>query len=193
MSNKPTCYIIAGPNGAGKTTFALRYLPFFTNCDNFVNADMIADGISPINPEKMQITASRIFLKELVGKIESHEDFSFETTLSGRSYLKLVKGLKQKGWNIVLFYLWIPNKEFSAKRVQLRVSQGGHDIPSEAIKRRYRKSLHNLELYSKLCDMTYCYDNSGLEPELILLQDKGGKNVLIENIYANIMEIINGQ
>ena len=141
----PTCYIVAGPNGAGKTTFALDYLKHIVHCDNFVNADLIADGISPLNPAKAQVTASKIFLKEIRDKITKADDFSFETTLSGKAYLKLVNELKSKGWNVVLFYLWIPNIEFSAQRVQLRVEQGGHNIPIEAINRRYARSLPVLQ------------------------------------------------
>jgi len=145
----PTCYIIAGPNGAGKTTFALKFLPT-VRCDRFINADLIAAGISPLAPETMQIGASRLFLKELEQQISEQKSFGFETTLSGRGYLRLIKQLKSKGWQIHLYYLWLPSVTFSLMRVDERVRHGGHSIPSEDIRRRYPKSISNLmSLYTR--------------------------------------------
>lgn len=99
MTNgSPTCWIIAGPNGAGKTTFALEYLPTVANCRNFINADLIAAGLSPLSPETGLIAASRLFLKEIDARIRARQDFAFETTLSGRSYLKLIRRLHEEHW-----------------------------------------------------------------------------------------------
>lgn len=161
----PTCYVIAGPNGAGKTTFALRYLPEITGCKNFINADLIADGLSPLDPSKVQLEAGKIFLREITERVEAGDDFAFETTLSGRMYARLLKELSSKHWKVVLFYLWIPGAEFSRLRVEQRVASGGHNIPADAIARRYQRTVSNfLNVFAPLCDKVLCYDNSEPEP-----------------------------
>ena len=119
----PTCWIIAGPNGAGKTTFALEYLPKVAHCSRFVNADLIAAGLSPLAPERELLAASRLFLSEIEGCIAQREDFAFETTLAGRSYLKLVRRLQAEGWRVELMYLALPSMEMSKLRVAERVAQ----------------------------------------------------------------------
>jgi len=113
----PTCWIIAGPNGSGKTTFALDYLPQVAKCTHFINADLIAAGLSPLAPENELIAASRIFLSEIETHIQKQEDFAFETTLSGRSYLKLIKRLKAANWEVKLIYLALPDVDMSGQRV----------------------------------------------------------------------------
>ena len=113
----PTCWIIAGPNGAGKTTFALEYLPRVAQCTRFVNTDMIAAGLSPLAPERELLAASRLFLAEVEACIQRREDFAFETTLAGRSYLKLVQSLRAGGWQVELIYLALPSMEMSRLRV----------------------------------------------------------------------------
>jgi predicted ABC-type ATPase len=150
-------------NGAGKTTFALRYLPEMTGCRNFINADLIADGLSPLNPAGVQLEAGKILLREIEANVTAETDFAFETTLSGRMYVRLLKELhstrlrsdgttaRQEGWKIVLFYLWIPDAEFSRLRVRQRVESGGHDIPDEAIARRYRRTVSNFLTVLRLC------------------------------------------
>jgi len=184
------CYIVAGPNGAGKSTFAVHFLPDIVKCDNFINADMIAAGISPLNPENAQIAASRIFLQELRKNIRNKVDFAFETTLSGSSYLKMIKNLKDNGWHIMLFYLWIPSVEFSSARVKQRVEQGGHNIPEDAISRRYSKSIKNLiNRYIELCDEVYCLDNSRVIPQLVFELDQNGLRVNNKTIYKKINEV----
>ena len=109
MQKSPTCYIIAGPNGAGKTTFAMKYLPKIAGCLNFINADEIARGLSPLNVEAVQLQASKIFLNAIEEKIRSRENFAFETTLSGKAYLQKIKQWKNDGWRVELFYLYLPN------------------------------------------------------------------------------------
>ncbi len=158
-SRKPSCYILAGPNGAGKTTFALKYLPGIAECRDFINADEIAKGLSPLNFEAGLLRASRIFLEMLNDKIKARRDFAFETTLSGRSYLTQIPKWRQDGWEVNLIYLYVSNVEFSASRVHQRVLQGGHDIPLQDIKRRFPRSLSNLFDYAEVCDMTFCFDN----------------------------------
>ncbi len=113
----PVCTIIAGPNGAGKTTFALRYLPQLTQCRNFVNADLIAAGLSPLSPEREWLAASRLLLQAVRRYIARREDFAFETTLSGKTYLHLIRSLLKVGWRVELYYLWLPSVEMSIERV----------------------------------------------------------------------------
>jgi len=187
---KPTCFIIAGPNGAGKTTFALRYLPQIAGCHNFVNADLIAYGLSPFDSLSAQYEAGRLFLREIYANIDKRVDFAFETTLAGRSQIGLLKKLRQDGWQVVLFFLWIPDAVFSKNRVRERVKHGGHNIPDDAISRRYPRIMHNLvKIYIPLCDKVVCYDNSGPKFVPVFEQDGEGLRIFNQNIY----EIILGQ
>ena len=188
-ASQPTCYVIAGPNGAGKTTFALRYLPEMTGCRNFINADLIADGLSPLNPAGVQIEAGKIFLREIEANVSAGTDFAFETTLSGRMYVRLLKKLRSKGWKVVLFYLWIPGAEFSRLRVRQRVESGGHNIPDEAITRRYRRTVSNfLTVFAPLCDEVFCYDNSDLGTVPVFSIVGGEKEVLDADRYRLVLE-----
>lgn len=189
---KPTCYVIGGPNGAGKTTFAMDYLPEIAGCNNYINADMIAYGISPLDSVSVQLEAGRIFLNEVHKNIERRVDFAFETTLAGRSYIKLLKKLKEDGWKIVLFFLWIPDADFSKDRVRQRVEEGGHDIPDEAIYRRYPRIMNNLlNIYMPLCDKITCYNNSFPEPILIFEINEEGSNIIDNEIYNEILRCSN--
>ena len=158
---QPQCYVIAGPNGAGKTTFALKYLPRIASCYDFINADEIARGLSPLNFEAGLLKAGKIFLETLNQKIAERKDFAFETTLSGRTYLPRIVEWRKAGWSVTLLYLYIPNAAFSAQRVRQRVLKGGHDIPPEDIVRRYPRSIRNLFAYADVCDKTMCFDNTG--------------------------------
>lgn len=178
--SRPVCTIIAGPNGAGKTTFALTYPQESIRCLNFVNADLIAMGLSPLSPEREWLAASRLFLREIRRHIDRRESFAFETTLSGKTYLRLIRNLLADGWRVCLVYLWLPSVEMAIERVAERIAHGGHDIPRDAIIRRYSRSLTNLlEYYAPLCCSTICLDNSGPTPEVIFVQDEGGR--LVEN------------
>lgn len=189
----PKCYIISGPNGAGKTTFAIRFLGETIGCENFINADMIASGISPLNPSKAQVTASKVFLNELKSNMAKKVDFAFETTLSGRTYLKTVQKLKSSGWTVILYYLWIPSIEFSVERVRSRVIQGGHDIPLDAIHRRYSRSIKKLiNEYMHICNNVYCYDNSSIVPCEVFEKDENGIIIYNQDIFNQILEISNG-
>ncbi len=187
---KPTCYIIAGPNGAGKTTFAMKYLPKIADCRSFINADEIARGLSPLDVEAAQMQAGKIFLKAIDDYISCKEDFAFETTLSGRVYLQKIKQWRSEGWRVELFYLWLPNAESSAKRVEFRVKQGGHNIPLEAIERRYPRSIENLFDYAEICDSVTCYNNSDSIPELIFLQKDDILFVENEEKFSQLKEFI---
>lgn len=185
---EPTCFVIAGPNGAGKTTFALRYLPKIAGCRNFVNVDLIAYGLSPLDSLSAQYEAGRIFLREIYSNIDKRVDFAFETTLAGRSHIDLLKKLKKDAWQIVLFSLWIPDANFSKSRVHERAKQGGHDIPDETIYRRFPRVMRNLiKTYIPLCDKVICYDNS--KPKYAPVFEKSGKDLGIfdHKIYKRII------
>lgn len=186
--NRPVCTIIAGPNGAGKTTFALNYLSEVAHCRRFINADLIASGLSPIAPELEQVASAKLYLKEIQDAIERREDFAFETTLSGRANLNRIKFLRGNNWKIELIYLYLPGAEMCAERVSERVRHGGHDIPIQLIVRRYSRSLNNLlNLYAPLCDSTICMDNSSEIPKLIFAQTAAGRIVEDVSIYQELL------
>ena len=183
----PTCWIIAGPNGAGKTTFALEYLPTVAHCKRFINADLIAAGLSPLAPEQQLMAASRLFLREIDACIKARQDFAFETTLAGRTYLKLVQRLRGEGWRIELIYLALPSVEMSALRVAERVMHGGHNIPAADIARRFPRSLQNLlHHFAPLVDQTRCFMNDGDVPELIFRQ-RGDARIVYQADWFNIL------
>lgn len=185
----PTCWIIAGPNGAGKTTFALEYLPQVAQCSRFVNADLIAAGLSPLAPERELLAASRLFLGEIEACITQREDFAFETTLAGRSYLKLVRRLQTAGWRVELIYLALPSMEMSKLRVAERVAHGGHNIPVADIERRFARSLGNLLYsFSTQVDACRCFMNSDASPELVFEQQGELRNVLHMPYYQHLLK-----
>ena len=185
----PTCWIIAGPNGAGKTTFALEYLPKVAQCSRFVNADLIAAGLSPLAPERELLAASRLFLSEIEGCIAKSEDFAFETTLAGRSYLKLVRRLQAGGWRVELMYLALPSMEMSKLRVAERVAHGGHNIPVADIERRFARSLGNLfNIFSAQVDACRCFMNSDATPELVFEQQGSARTVAHTHCYQHLLK-----
>jgi len=182
----PRCLIIAGPNGAGKTTFALEYLPR-VRVARFLNADMIASGLSPFAPETQAVMAGRLFLDEIEACIGARQDFAFETTLAGRGYLRLIDRLQADGWVVQLFYLALPDAIMSKQRVAERVSHGGHHIPDADIERRYPRSLKNLfNAYSMKVDQCRCYLNAGFPPQKIF--EQSSKTLIVQNtaIYAEL-------
>lgn len=179
-----TCWIVAGPNGAGKTTFALNYLPHVASCSRFINADLIAAGLSPLAPERELLSASRIFLREIEEAIADKEDFAFETTLSGRGYSTLVKRLLSENWRVELVYLALPSVEMSRLRVAERVSHGGHNIPLKDIQRRFPRSLHNLlTLYAPLVSHARCFMNGGGAPEPIFEQHGPDRQIFNDALF----------
>ncbi|WP_217994461.1 AAA family ATPase [Vreelandella jeotgali] len=184
----PTCWIVAGPNGAGKTTFALHYLPQVANCSRFINADLIAAGLSPLAPERELLSASRIFLREIENAVEQGEDFGFETTLSGRGYLNLVRRLVDRGWRVELVYLALPSAEMSRLRVAERVSHGGHLIPLKDIQRRFPRSLYNLlMLYAPSVSRARCFMNAGDTPQPVFEQVGQERQVLDNQHYSRLV------
>lgn len=164
----PTVYVIAGPNGAGKTTFARDYLPNEVGCFEFINNDLIAAGLAPLQPDRAQQRAARIVINQLHELSERREYFGFETTLAGRTYAAFLKELRSAGYSVHLYYLWLPDVELHVQRVAERVRQGGHDVPEEDIRRRYKRSLVNFfELYQPLADRWAIFDNTGTTPRKI--------------------------
>jgi len=185
----PVCYIIAGPNGAGKTTFARKFLPEYVKCLDFINADLIAGGISPFVPEKAAIQAGRIMIEQIQHLAESRRDFGFETTLSGKSHANLLHKLKGKGYRIHLFFLWLPNADLAIERIADRVRKGGHNIPEEVVRRRFYKGLNNfIKIYLPLLDSWFIIDNSREISQMIAFEKDGVRKIIAPEIFAKIFQ-----
>ena len=164
---KPRLYIIAGPNGAGKTTASMNILPELLDCREFVNADEIAKGLSPFKPEEMAIQAGKLMLDRIETLLSQQVSFAIETTLSTRSYKKLVERAKSLGYEVQLLFFWLESPEMACQRVAKRVSEGGHNIPVEVIYRRYGLGLENLfDIFIPIVDYWAIYDNN-FETKLI--------------------------
>ncbi len=161
-------YIIGGCNGAGKTTASFNILPDLLNCKEFVNADEIAKGLSPFQPESVSIKAGRLMLKRIDELINSNQDFSFETTLSTKSFKNTIENARSKGYYVTLIFFWLESIELAKDRVRKRVSEGGHNIEIDVIERRYKAGIKNLfSLYCNKVDSLLIYDSSKAESELI--------------------------
>jgi predicted ABC-type ATPase len=185
----PTVYVIAGPNGAGKTTFASEFLPDFVQCREFLNADLIAAGLSPFDPESQKVRAGRLLLERIKELANQRLDFGFETTLAGRTYVKLLSDLRDKGYRAVMFYLWLPSAELAVARVANRVRQGGHHVPLDDIRRRYVSGLRNLTgLYRPILDGWWLYDASRLPPRLIAFQEGTTLTVKHNRLFGRIVQ-----
>ena len=160
----PNIYIIAGSNGAGKTTLANTLLPEFLACSEFVNADLIAAGLSPFNPDSMAMQAGRLMLDRIHNLTKAKKDFAFETTLATRSYAPYINKWRDDGYAVHLIFLWVENVDISIARVAYRVKMGGHFIPENVIRRRYERGINNfLNIYKELVTSWEIYDNSDME------------------------------
>lgn len=167
-AKQPVCLIIAGPNGAGKTTFAREFLPHEGGILNFVNADLIAAGLSPLRPAAAALSAGRIFLGELDRLAASGADFAFESTLSGLTYVERIKRWKSRGYRIEIAYLRLESVELAINRVAQRVKAGGHDVPAKDVQRRFTRSWHNFtETYRTLSDAWWLFDATPETPKLL--------------------------
>lgn len=185
---RPSVYIIAGPNGAGKTTFATRFLPQIADCSNFINADLIARGLSPFDVDMAALQAGRIFLKNINYHMEHKSDFGFETTLSGIGYVRLLEQLRKKGYYINLYFLWIPTVSLALKRIAERVRHGGHIVPPDIVRRRYLKGIRNLfEIYMHLTDYCAIFDNCSTEPVLVFERMNTIKKIILPETFINIL------
>lgn len=180
-------YIIAGPNGSGKTTFATMFLPDYVKCPNFVNADLIAEGLAPFEPSSASIKAGKLVLQQIHEFADRGVDFAFETTLSGKSYVKLLTELKAKGYGLHLFFLWIPSPELAIERIKDRVREGGHNVPAEDVRRRFVRGVNNFfKLYESLFDSWMLFDNSKAKPLLIAKRKNGHMELNNEQLFKII-------
>ncbi len=188
VTNKPELLIIGGPNGAGNTTFINTYLPEFTNVREFVNADLIAKGLSPFEPEGALIEAGRLLLKRVHQLIEDKISFALESTLSGKSYLDLIQHAKGMGYIIRLYFIHLNSVELSINRIEDRVRKGGHNVERDIVIRRYERSVRNLfSFYLPLVDEWELFDNSGSECRLLATKVGEEMNIIDQALYLSIL------
>ncbi|HXC48205.1 MAG TPA: zeta toxin family protein [Candidatus Sulfotelmatobacter sp.] len=181
-------YIIAGPNGAGKTTFAREFLPKYADCPNFVNADLIAQGLSPFSPGSAAIRAGRLMLEEMESLARHRADFGFETTLSGRSHLGVIRRLKEQGYHVHFFYLWAASVELTLARIRERVLRGGHDVPEAVVRRRFDRSITNfLVHYRPLADNWILFDASSPLLSILATEEQGELRILEAKRYNELV------
>jgi predicted ABC-type ATPase len=165
---RPRCILIAGPNGAGKTTFAREYLARDAASIHFINADLIAAGLSPLAPERAALSAARLMLAEFDRLAAAREDFAFESTLSGRTYVTRLEHLKSAGYHLEIVFLRVASTRLALKRIAARVKQGGHAVPKADVLRRFDRGWRNFEsAYRPLADNWAVYENSGMKPVLL--------------------------
>ena len=166
--HSPRCIIIAGPNGAGKTTFAREFLTKDADVIHFVNADLLAAGLSPLKPDLAALAAGRLFLGELDRLARARQDFAFESTLSGLTYLSRIQRWKSAGYRIEIIFLRLASVQLALRRIAARVKQGGHDVPRKDVLRRFDRGWKNFEIvYKSLADSWEVYDNSSNRPMLL--------------------------
>ena len=185
-------YIISGCNGAGKTTASYTVLPEILDCKEFVNADEIARGLSPFNPESMAIEAGRLLLRRIEELLSRNETFSIETTLATKSYLNLVHRAQSKGYRVNVVFFWLRTPELAIQRVAERVQHGGHNIPEDIIRRRYVAGINNLfRLFIPEVDYWGIFDNSE-QPRIKIASGSKGKGIDIfnEELYKKINEYV---
>ncbi len=186
-SRQPNLYVVAGPNGAGKSTFARLFLPDYADCREFVNADLIAAGLSPFNPESLAIQAGRLMLERIEALAAARTDFGFETTLAGKRWVPLLEKLRGMGYRLHIFFLWIPGPDLALTRIAERVRAGGHSIPEKVVRRRYSRGLRNFfQLYVPVVDNWLILDSSQEEPELVALFVADLPIILDRDLFARI-------
>ena len=189
MSKLPKLYIIAGCNGAGKTTASFTILPEVLNCKEFINADEIAKGLSPFQPESVAMQAGRIMLARMDELLQKGETFAFETTLATKSYKQKIEWAQANGYEVTLLFFWLDSPNMAKKRVAQRVAEGGHSIPSQTIERRYHNGIANLfAIYMDMVDICYIFDNSEGERTPIAKKYKGGKEIIYNTDLYNQMK-----
>ncbi len=189
----PNLYIIAGPNGAGKTTASYTLLPEILHCVNFVNADEIARGLSPFSPETVDVQAARIMLDRIEELLSQKADFGIETTLATRSYVQLVRRAQASGYKVHLLFFYLETPEQAIQRVAQRVSNGGHGIPEEVIRRRFKRGIENLlHLYLPICDSVTIWNNTKGEAQLIAKQTAENAQLVVldQNIWNKLRDIL---
>ena len=182
-------YIIAGCNGAGKTTASFTILPEVLDCKEFINADEIAKGLSPFQPESVAMQAGRIMLARMDELLQKGETFAFETTLATKSYKQKIEWAQANGYEVTLLFFWLDSPNMAKKRVAQRVAEGGHSIPSETIERRYHNGISNLfAIYINMVNICYIFDNSEGRKELIAQKERHKDIVIYNNDKFNLMK-----
>ena len=167
-AESPRIVIIAGPNGAGKTTFGREFLPREAGLPDFINVDLIAQGLSPFDPDKAALQAGKLMLAQIARKVGRRESFAFETTLSGLNYSRHIPRWRQAGYHVKLIFLSLPSADVAVARVKGRAAQGGHNVPADVVRRRFDTGLRNFwSIYCKIVDNWEFYDNSARLPRLI--------------------------
>jgi predicted ABC-type ATPase len=183
----PHAYVIAGSNGAGKTTFVRQFLPRYASCREFLNADLMAAGISPFDPDAAAVAAARTLLARMKELIRHGKNFGFETTLAGKTYLSILRDMRERGYRTHLFYLWLPDVDMAIARVAERVEEGGHNVPEAAVRRRFEVGPQNLrKLYVPLFDTWMLFDNSMLHPRRAAWYDGKDLRVLKAELYERV-------
>ncbi len=181
---RPQLRIIAGPKGSGKTTFVREFLPRYAPVPRFVNADLIASGLSPFAPELSALRAGRLMLEEIQRLAADRLDFAFETTLAGRTYETMLREFRQQGYVIYLYFLWLPDVAMNLRRVAHRVQEGGHHVPDDDVRRRYRRGISNfLTVYRSLADFWILFENSGTWPREFAFARGGAETILDSETY----------
>ena len=189
MPNLSKLYIIAGCNGAGKTTASFTILPEVLGCKEFINADEIAKGLSPFQPESVAMQAGRIMLARMDELLQKGETFAFETTLATKSYKQKIEWAQANGYEVTLLFFWLDSPNMAKERVALRVAEGGHSIPTETIERRYHNGIANLfAIYMDMVDICYIFDNSEGERTPIAKKYKGEKEIIYNTDLYNQMK-----
>lgn len=187
MPERPIIHLIAGSNGAGKTTFATEFFPKIVGNVTFINADLIAQGLSPFSPDEVAAAAGRAVLKRIRELRREKATFAVETTLSGRTYSTLLRRMKADGYDVHLYFLWIPNSKLAIGRIKGRVRRGGHNIPTSVVRRRFHRASRNLfEVYYDLADNVMIFDNSGPKPRVIFEKRVGETIVRDAKVLATI-------
>lgn len=193
LMRRPNLYIIAGPNGAGKTTASFNLLPDVLHCPNFVNADEIARGLSPFAPVLVSFQAGRIMLQRIEELLPQRVDFAVETTLATRSYVSLVRRAQALGYKVHLIFFFLENEEQAVKRVAQRVSNGGHNISEEVIRRRFKRGIYNLlNLYLPVCGDVLVYNNAHGEAVLVAKKaySESGVQVQVPEMWNELLKKI---
>lgn len=187
-------FMIAGPNGAGKTTTAISLVPALLHVDDFINADDIARGLTPLHPESVSLEASKLMIKRFRVLLAANKNFAFESTAAGINYLKHLKLAKEKGYEFTLIFLWLANPDLAVERVSQRVARGGHHIPEEVIRRRYKAGLKNMIYhYLPIADRALIMDNSKVDAQILVARKevRHGFKIEQEKIWQDIQRMAN--
>lgn len=188
MENK-NLYVIAGCNGAGKTTASFTILPEILDCKEFVNADEIAKGLSPFQPDKVAVEAGRIMISRINNLLEDELSFAFETTLATKSYKNKILLANNKGYTVTLLFFWLQTIDLAKERVATRVLEGGHDIPKDVIQRRYINGIKNLfSIYIPIVDELMIFDNSQMKSELIASKSTMSSLIVLNEQKFNFLK-----